>query len=451
MWNEDTRAYIEALYAEIPNTYPELDGFYGFLGEPMPGERGRLFTEAILPGLQRSGRQMHYIVNQWQVPLASFQEYVVQSDYPDLWLGFHGYNSESLTDAKPYPGVVWWAEQTGLPTVSDLYPGNMLYFPLNSPRFAYEIIAEMKKVEGFAGFIYWERHISGSILGPMFREALARYASSDEPYSDEPWLERLEDEFGTRAAAEHMLEAYDAIARVIPETDALVYSGGDVLRRELRLPYEFLLGEYPWSYTASPARGSRLVPIDHYARFVARSPSRFQERNGSELDRAPFYQEAVWGSEGGSIFNTTPVEHMSHVVELGVAGSRAAESAVAASTQNKPKAERVRALARASELLSQYYQMKIAAAVAARVYAESGRSMDRVEAERLADIALKQYQETATYMHEHLDPYYIEISGSPLTEAGLRFPELIEAEQRERRDIAEIFGWPESDTEGVGR
>ena len=124
VWNETTRAYVESLYAEIPRLYEDLEGFYGFLGEPLAGERTRVFREAIAPGLERSGRRPLFVANQWQLPLESFVRDVADPDvYDNVWLGFHGFNSESLTDAKPYPGAVHWAEATGLPTVVDIYPG----------------------------------------------------------------------------------------------------------------------------------------------------------------------------------------------------------------------------------------------------------------------------------------------------------------------------------------
>jgi hypothetical protein len=55
--NELTRAYTEAVYAEIAEVYSELDSFYGILGEPLPGDRSVFFREAVAPGLKRSGRR----------------------------------------------------------------------------------------------------------------------------------------------------------------------------------------------------------------------------------------------------------------------------------------------------------------------------------------------------------------------------------------------------------
>ena len=46
-------------------------------------------------------------------------------------------------------------------------------------------------------------------------------------------------------------------------------------------------------------------------------------------------------------------------------------------------------------------------------------------------------------MHDRLDPFYIELTGQPLTEAGIPLGELVEAEKKERDSLAQIFGWPE--------
>lgn len=442
--SELTRAYTEAVYAELPQIYPDLDGFYGFMGEPLPGDRSSFFREAVAPGLKRSGRRPLFIALQWQMPLEDYLKNVSPAEvYDHTWLGFHGYNSENITDAKPYPGVVEWSEKTGLPTVADLYPANQLYFPFNSPRFAYEIAVEMKKVEGFAGFVYWERHISGALLGPLFRKALARYAGSSEPYSTEPWLALLEGQFGDRKTAEHLLRAYDICARIIPETDALVYSGGDVLRRELRLPYAFFTGAFPWGYTASPARGSHLVPVKHYAEFIARDPEQFGENNGSDPDRAPYYQQPLWGSEGGSVFDVIPPAHMRKVRAMGVECLQEAEEALKSVAKNREEAVCARDIMKACQLLSHYYERKVMAAIWALAHARSHRPEDREEAERLADEALHRYLEAANFMHERLDPFYLELTGQPLKEAGVPLGELIDLERKEREELPRIFDWPE--------
>ncbi len=438
--NEWTRAYCEALYAEVARIYPELDGFWGYLGEPLPGERSTWFREAVAPGLLRSGRRPLYVAVQWQVPLDSFLANVV-GQYEPMWLGFHGYNSEQITDAKPYPAVVTWSERTGLPTVPDIYPANQNWLPFNSPRFAYDIANELKRVDGVVGFLYYERHVSGTLLGPLFRKALARYAASSEVYSDEPWVDLLAAQFGSREAGRHFVAAYNAAGRIIPETCALVYAGGDVMRKELRLPYAFFAAEHPWQFTTSPAREARLIPIEHYAAFVARDPDRYRDNDGSDPTRFPFYQQPVWGSEGGSEYNVLPTQHMNDVRALGELCWEEAEAALPYVTQNLEQAERIRDLMQVSSYLASYYERKVAAAIAALVYARSRRLADRDEAERLAEEALQDYLEMARFMEERLNPYYREIAGSELHEAGATLAELIESEREDRRNMARIFGW----------
>ncbi len=442
VWNETTRAYVESLYAELPRLYEDLEGFYGFLGEPMPGERTRIFRAAIAQGLERSGRRPLFIANQWQVPLDSFVRDVASAGvYDRTWLGFHGHNSETLTDAKPYPGVVHWAEAAGLPTVVDLYPGNQLMLPLNSPRLAFEIVTEIARVRGLVGFVYWERHVSGTLLGPLFRKALARYAASREPYSDAPWIDLLAEEFGDREAAAALLQAFDLSSRIVAEKDALVYSGGDVLRRELRLPYDFFLGSHPWSHMTSPARGGRLIPVTQYARFVARDREALSGRNGSELDRPPFEQQPLWNVEGGSVYAVTPPEHMQSIRALGARSWEAAKRALPLVRRNLERAQDIANVMRAYDLLSVYYESKVAAAVAALVYADSGLPADRQRALELASGAAGAYREAARFMKEELDPFFARLSGAPLNEAGASLDTLIEQEDEELQNLPSLFSW----------
>ena len=258
--NELTRAYTEALFAEAPRVYEDLDGFYADIGEALPGDRGTWFKEAIAPGLRRSGRKPLVIALQWQVPVETYLKNVAPKEvYDNTWLGYHAYNSEQITDAKPYPGLADWAERTGLPTVTGVYASNVTQLPFNSPRLAYEITHEMRKTENLVGFLTAQSQPPE--LSPLFEHALAYYAKSDEPYSDSPWRAELEKKYGSAEAAQHFLNAYNIASRIIPEMCALVYFGNDGPRRELRLPYAFLTGLYPHSWMTSPARGEHLVSV----------------------------------------------------------------------------------------------------------------------------------------------------------------------------------------------
>lgn len=170
--------------------------------------------------------------------------------YDNTWLGYHAYNSEQITDTKPYPGLVEWMETTGLPTVAAVYPANITQFPFNSPRFAYEMTREMKKHKNFKGFLYWE--FSGEKMNPLFRKALAYYAATDEDYSDERWIDMLEGKFGCREAAGHFLNAYNISSKIIPEFCALTFGGSDWTKREVRVSYDFIKNPH---WATSPVRG----------------------------------------------------------------------------------------------------------------------------------------------------------------------------------------------------
>jgi len=400
--NELTRAYTEAVFAEAPQVYQDLDGFYADIGEALPGDRGTWFRDAIAPGLRRSGRKPLMIALQWQVPLEDYEKNIAPKDvYDNTWLGFHAYNSEQITDAKPYPGLVYWAERTGLPTVAAIYPANITQLPFNSPRLAYEIVQEMGQVKNLAGFLTW--HFLPPELSSLFNRALAYYAKSGEPYSDAPWLRELEEKYGSREAAGHFLKAYDISSRIIPEFCALVYSGNDVQRRELRVPYTFLNGQMPSSWMTSPVRGGRLVPIPEYAMFAGLHPQRYKDKNGTDPTQPPYFTEVVWGSEGGSIFNVLPAAETAKIRKMGEESFREAELGLTQVKSNRGEAEQCADFMKAYMLLSRYYDIKVSAGVAAGIYSYSGKAEDQKKALELANGAVESYIEAAQFMHEKLD------------------------------------------------
>ena len=74
-------------------------------------------------------------MHQLQEPLDEWVKNILPA-YDNKWLGFHAYNAEQITDAKPCPDLVEWAEPTGLQTVAALVPGNVAWLPFNSRKFA---------------------------------------------------------------------------------------------------------------------------------------------------------------------------------------------------------------------------------------------------------------------------------------------------------------------------
>jgi hypothetical protein len=193
-----------------------------------------------------------------------------------------------------------------------------------------------------------------------------------------------------------------------------------------------------------------LVPIWHYARFVAKNPERYKDNNGSDPYRPPYFQEVIWGSEGGSVFDITPPAHMRHVRSMGEECLREAEEAMKTVSEDNKAAQSAFRFMKTFQLLSRYYARKVAAGTAALVYGFSGRPEDRSEAEQLADEAVKSYLDAGAFMHEEVDPLISEIKGQPLSEAGdvwgappLNIPGLMELEKEERTRLGSIFHWPD--------
>lgn len=440
--NELTRQYTEAVFAEAPRLYPELDGFYAGIGECLPGERTTWFREAIAPGLRRCGRKPLFIALQWQCTLEGFLENVCPPEiYENTWLGYHAYNSEQITDAKPYPGLVEWMETTELPTVAAFYPANVQQMPFNSPRFAYDVTREMKKYPNFQGFLYWE---FSRKLSDLFHAALPYYAARPEPYADVPWLTQLEAQLGARDCAQHFLNAYNISGRIIPEMCALIFGGRDWTKRELRLPYDLLRHPH---WATSPVRGQHLVPIGAYAQVAAHNPM-YRERNGSEYYAPPYYtQDAYWESEGGSVYNIVPNTHMRKVREMGEACLREAELGLRhAPVSSHQTAEQIHAFMTAYCLLSRYYERKVAAGVAALMHMHNGQPEDRHDAERLAEEALQCYRVTIDFLRNTLDGIMLELRGQPMMETAynISLDDLLALEEAERINLSKIFDWPET-------
>ena len=445
--NELTRAYTEAAIAEAFQLYPDLDGLILFLGEALAGERTSYFQEAILPGLSRCGREPHIIIPNWQIPIKTFIKNITQKRlYDNIWLYVHGPN-ETVTDAKPYPYAVEWAERVGLPTLFSNVPSNMKILPFNSPMFAYQIIKEIKKVENGSGFIYYPQRVRE--IPPtnyLYEEALAYYSTTADPYSEDRWLDILEKRYGDIEAARHFLKAYDISARIIPETQALIGFAGDITGLELRLPYKFLVGTFPFSghtrlNKTSPARGIYLVSIDDYVRVCAESPLTHANQDGSDPGK---YQSHIWDY---GTFDIIPPVHMRRVREMGEQAWEEAQQALGKVIRNQDEALRESKFVKAYMLLTRYFEKKVLAGIAAWLYARANREEDYQQAELLADEALQTHADAMHYMLEELNDEVIALIGRPIGSGGWKLQEIpdhIASEKADREQIAITFGWPAS-------
>jgi hypothetical protein len=436
-----TREFTEEAIAELFRTYADLDGLHGGLGEALPGKRSSWYREAIAPGLKRSGRKPISVVMNWMLPLDDFLEDVAPAGvYDNTWVSVHA-NVEMFTDAKPYPMAVRWAERAGKPTLFEIVHHNHeAGFPFNSPRLAYEIVREFKKVENCKGFLAWFLRYDRNDL---FRKALGYYGRNDVPYSDEPWLDVLEERFGDRAAARHLLKAYDASARIASELTALAWVPHDLgTSRQLLLPYWYWTEEDPRvGYLVSPSRAGTLLPVRAYAKVVARLGDSYRDNSGTDVTRNrehPGAQELMWMLGD---YPVTPEAHMRGVRRLGDIAQREADAALALVKKNREEAESIVNYMKGSRLLADYYESKVLAATAALIYAFGGPAESRTEAEQHADRAVARHEQAMTFLWEKVDRKSGKIKGR-WGGKELTLPELIEHEKKERQELAKLFGWP---------
>ena len=439
--NQLTREFTSAAIAELLETYPELDGLYGAMGEAVPGKRSTWYPQAVVPGLKRSGRKPLFLAASWMQPLEDFLIDMAPKDvYDNTWLAVHA-NAEVFTDAKPYPTYVRWLERATVPTVVEVMHHNFeAGFPFNSPRLAWEIVHHCRQFDRCDGILAW---FSIDHHDYLMRKALAWYARHDVPYSDEPWLELLTERFGDRDAAAHLLAAYDAAARITPEMGALAWAPHDLgVSRQLVLPYWYWTGEEPrWSYLASPSRCGVLLPLRYYARVVAQFGEQFHDNSGADGEKNkehPGSQELMWGLGDYPI---TPEEHMRQVRRLGSACHQSAQRASATIKKNHAEVAEVCNYMQAYKLLADYYERKVLAATSALIFSFGGDLPHRQEAEKLADQAVEAYTTAIQFISQSLDKPEGKIKGRWLDGQPLTLLELIEREKEERSQLSRLFGW----------
>jgi hypothetical protein len=439
--NEATRSFTESAVAELFETYKDLDGLYGSMGEAVPGKRSTWYREAVVPGLARAGRNPVFLAANWMQPLEDFLDDIAPARvYSNTWLAVHS-NAEVFTDATVYPTYARWLERSPVPAVVEVMHHNFeAGFPFNSPKLAWEVIRQCRRFDSCDGVLAW---FSQDQTDSLMRRALAYYAKNAVPYSDDPWLDVLEARYGDREAARHLLRAFDASARITPEVCALASVPQDLsISRQLLLPYWYWTDEDPrWSYLASPARAGVLLAVRHYAKVVATLGDQFRDNGGADIakNRAhPGAQELIWGSGD---YPVTPEAHMRNVRRLGATCLLEAEQALKRVKRNQEQARVVSDYMKAYKLLTDYYERKVLAATSALIYSFGGPDSDQSAAEKRGDEAVQSYEAAITFIWENIDRKTGKITGHGLDGKSLTLPELLARERRERASLPALFNW----------
>lgn len=447
--NELTRDFTEKTLAELFQTYEALDGLMCPLGDALPGKRSTWYREAIVPGLRRSGRDPICIIQNWQLPFEDFMEDIAtKGGYPNTWMNVQ-FNGEILTDDRPYPILARWAERGGLPTIYELenqsFEGNL---PFNGPRYAYDIVHNLRKVDNCIGFNYWGDPPRDA-ENYLFRKALAHYGRTGELYSDEPWLKLLTDKFGDRDAAAHFLKAYEISGRITPEVCALAWAPICTLEgRQLNLKYWYFsnMGKtFRIGYYNGTARGTELLPVKYYAWVIAELGDEWVngDRQGSDYTSPSQEQVYKWELADHPV---TPETHMARIRQMGERALAEADEAMKTVKSRHEEARDVYNYMKAYKLLADYYEKKVLTAISALIYGFGGPARYRDEANQMADEVVRLYELAANFMWDNIDKRTGSLKGVGGRHMGDRppstLPELIASEKDERAHLADLFQWP---------
>jgi hypothetical protein len=438
--SELTRKFTEDAIAELFEIYPEMDGLYGTMGEPLPGKRSTWFKEAIAPGLKRTGRNPPYVLYPI-MPKRDFINDIAPKDvYDNVWPSLL-HNGEIITDIQTYPISARWARESGLPTVLQLVFHNTGHLTWNSPRYISEMMHEIRKVDHCAGIL---SHITGTNLKnptEFSARAIGYYSKNHEPYSDEPWIGTLEELFGDRAAAQHFLNALNVSGYITPALSQIAWyphDGRAVSLLSLRYWYWADQQKLMKTPFVSPGVADILIPVRYYAEVVAKQGERYRNNDGSILKGGATAQGPMWGNID---YQVTPEMHMSKMREMGEEALQEAEAAMQTVKKNKDQATGLYNQMKAYKLLTDYYEGKVLAAVSALIHKFNGDMKERAQAEKLAQEAVDLFTIAANFIYEEIDKK----SGNMLGgwyDVQRTLPGLIEVEKKDKEDLEFHFGWP---------
>jgi hypothetical protein len=139
--------------------------------------------------------------------------------------------------------------------------------------------------------------------------------------------------------------------------------------------------------------------------------------------------------------------HMAKIRNMGERCLAEAEQGLARVNRHREEAEQAVKFMKGYQLLSAYYEKKVAAATLGLIYSHSHLEADKQQAERLADQALASFEPVVKFIHEELDPVMTKMYGVPMQEmlgaylgqALGNMPALLESEKKERVQFAELF------------
>jgi hypothetical protein len=148
---------------------------------------------------------------------------------------------------------------------------------------------------------------------------------------------------------------------------------------------------------------------------------------------------------GPADYQTTPEAQMRKIRQLGEECLREAELGRQTVKKNSAEATTIFNYMKGYKLLTDYYERKVLAGIAALIYGFGGPREEKLKAEKLADEAVTLYEVANRFIWENID----ERKGNMTSRwegKNMTLPELLEYEKKERSQLASLFQWPSATT-----
>ena len=387
--------YTRYVISEFIKTYPSV-GLLVCAGEALDVKKEEWIRDVIIPGVKDAGKEPPIIVREWTIDRERFKEIVVPA-YQNLYTMMK-HNVEMIVSPHPDPRNEVWTKLGRYHIVNLHEAADVKPLRWGSPAFLQEMVQHWREL-GIAGthaypLVSWGWPYTEDRTEPrlltldrdwIWTEAIGRYCwnpDRDVAQEREYWTGRLQERFGTRTAAEHLLAFYEATGPVLPGLQNLMSIFNmnwdpTIVAREQVL--DAMLNSDRQNGLDNPL--SR--PLDRLtlARYAARFGGSVEELGKQPPMSVKSYVASFTSSGGEEVRRhlVTPPQLLEIFLADAVEGVTHAREAARAATRNADEAARFVADAEILQEITSFYRDKIVAAIAKGRYDSGHRPEDLQE------------------------------------------------------------------------
>jgi hypothetical protein len=231
--------YTSYCIEKFVNEFPQV-GLYITAGEALDPEYSvDWVNHVILDAVKRTEKQPQILLRSWYLDINNAKE--ILDYYPNIYIE-RKYNVEMIADTLIDPQNKAWADLTGNYIVNIHMAANLEPFRWNPPTYIQKCMQSAVSVGANGLHLYprksW-RWPYGAEIGDkrtqwqrdkLWFEMWGRYAWNPQRNKQEEskyWLQYFADEYGSQAAAESALSAFETGADVLPAIQRLFWAGHD--------------------------------------------------------------------------------------------------------------------------------------------------------------------------------------------------------------------------------